>query len=71
MAKVDPPIRTSVTMKVYFLPIKSPNRPKNNAPNGRTTRPAAKVASVAKKAIAAFSFGKNWEEIIVARLPKI
>ena len=71
MANVAPPMRISVTMKVYFRPIISPIRPKNNAPNGRTTKPAAKVAKVAKKEAVAFSFGKNWVEIILAKLPKI
>ena len=71
MAKVAPPINISVTMKVYFRPIKSPNLPKNKAPNGRTTKPAAKVAKVDRKAAVGFSFGKNWVEIIVARLPKM
>ena len=71
MAMVEPPINTSVIMKVYLRPIISPILPKTNAPNGRTTKPAEKVANVAKKAAAGFSFGKNSVEIIVARLPKI
>jgi hypothetical protein len=58
-------------MKVYFLPIKSPNLPKNNEPNGLTIKPAANVAKVARKAAVGFSFGKNWVEIMVAKLPKI
>ena len=48
--KVEPPINNNVTMKVYFLPIMSPNLPKNKAPKGLTTKPAAKVARVDKKA---------------------
>ena len=58
-------------MKVYFLPIKSPNLPKKIAPNGRTTKPAANVASVDKKAATGFSDGKNLVEITTAKLPKI
>ena len=41
---VEPPIMDSVRRNVYFLPMRSPMLPKNNAPNGRTTKPAAKVA---------------------------
>ena len=58
-------------MKVNFRPIKSPNLPKNKAPNGRTTKPAAKVAKVERKAAVSFPGGKNLMEIIVAKLPKI
>ena len=58
-------------MKVYFLPIKSPNLPKNKAPNGLTTKPAAKVASVAKKAAVGFVSGKNFVEITMAKLPNM
>lgn len=57
-------------MKVYLRPIKSPKRPKNNAPNGRTTNPAANVASVDKNPAVGLSVGKNLVEIIVAKLPK-
>ena len=71
MAKVEPPISSSVIMKVYFRPIRSPNLPKNNAPNGRITRPAEKVAKVARNAAVGFSFGKKRVETIVARLAKI
>jgi hypothetical protein len=56
--KVAPPINNKVTIKVYFLPIKSPNLPKKKAPNGRTTNPAAKVASVDKNAAVGLSVGK-------------
>ncbi|MNX91207.1 hypothetical protein D3C86_1232800 [compost metagenome] len=58
-------------MKVYLRPIKSPNRPKNKAPNGRTTKPAAKVANVDRKAAVGLSAGKNLVEITTARLPKM
>ena len=71
MATVEPPINTSVIIKVYLRPIISPILPNTNAPNGRTTRPAEKVANVARKAATGFSFGKNCVEIIVAKLPKI
>ena len=71
MANVAPPISTMVSMNVNFRPIRSPNRPKNKAPNGRTSMPAAKVARVAKKAAVGLPDGKNFVEMIVARLPKI
>ena len=48
-----------VTKKVYFLPIISPNLPKNKAPKGLTTNPAANVASVDKNAAVGLSAGKN------------
>jgi hypothetical protein len=62
---------TSVTRKVYFRPMRSPRRPKKSAPNGRTTNPAANVAKVDKKAAVGFSEGKNFVEIVVAKLPKM
>ena len=58
-------------MNVYLRPIKSPNLPKNNAPNGRTTNPAANVANVDKNAAVGLSGGKNFVESNVAKLPKI
>ena len=66
-----PPINNNVTINVYFLPIKSPKRPKNNAPKGRTTKPAANVANVDKKAAVGLSEGKNLVEITTAKLPKM
>ena len=71
IAKVEPPISNSVIMKVYFLPTRSPNLPKNKAPNGRITRPAEKVAKVARNAAVGLSFGKKRVEIIVAKLAKM
>ena len=47
-------------MNVYFLPIKSPNLPKKRAPKGRTTNPAAKVASVDKNAAVGLYEVKNF-----------
>jgi hypothetical protein len=69
--KVDKPISTSVTRKVYFLPIRSPSLPKNNAPKGRTTNPAANVARVDSNAAVGLPEGKNFVEMMVARLPKM
>src|SRR5690606_30996579 len=62
---------TNVTIKVYFLPMISPNQSKNNAPKGRTTKPAAKVAKVDKKAAVGLSAGKNLVEMTTDKLPKI
>src|SRR3546814_14630667 len=70
MRKVDPPINRRVSKKVNFLPAISPKRPNTIAPNGRTTKPTAKSASVERKAAVGFSSGKNLVARIVARLPK-
>ena len=58
-------------MKVYFLPIKSPKRPKNIAPKGRTTKPAANVARIDKNPAVGLSAGKNFVAITAAKLPNI
>jgi hypothetical protein len=60
-------------MNVYFLPIRSPRRPKNKAPKGLTIKPAANVANVERNESVSFPGpdGKNFVEIIVARLPKM
>jgi hypothetical protein len=68
---VERPIITSVTRKVYFLPIRSPSLPKKRAPKGRTTKPAAKVARVLSNAAVGLVEGKNLVEMMVARLPKM
>jgi hypothetical protein len=47
-----------VTKKVYFLPIRSPKRPKNKAPNGRTIKPAAKASNAKINAEPGSSFEK-------------
>lgn len=56
---------------MYLRPIRSPNLPKNKAPNGLTTNPAANVASVDRKAAVGLSEGKNLVEMTIDRLPKI
>lgn len=40
---VDAPITRIVIRNVYLRPTRSPMRPKKSAPNGRTTKPTAKV----------------------------
>ena len=47
IANVENPMMERVTRKAYFRPTKSPMRPKNNAPKGRTRKPTAKVARYA------------------------
>ena len=71
IAKVEPPIITRVKRKVYLRPIRSPNLPNTNAPNGLTINPAAKVASVDSKAAVGLVLGKNWLANTVARLPNM
>ena len=44
MTKVEKPMIESVTIKAYLRPTRSPMRPKNSAPKGRTRKPTAKVA---------------------------
>ena len=68
---VAPPMSSNVTMNVYLRPIISPRRPKNNAPNGRTTNPAAKVASVERKAAVGLPSGKNLVASTTASDPKM
>ena len=69
--KVENPMIKSVTRKVYFLPMISPSLPKNSAPKGLTTNPAAKVARVERNAAVGLSAGKNLVAKTTARLPKI
>jgi len=48
-----------VTRNVNFRPMMSPIRPKNAAPNGRTAKPAPKVASDERSAATSLPGGKN------------
>ena len=48
---------SSVSMNAYLRPTMSPMRPKTSAPNGRTAKPAAKVASHLSSEIVAFASG--------------
>src|SRR5262245_23209464 len=59
MKKVPTPMSVIVMMKVYLRPTRSPSRPKNNAPNGRTAKPAAKASNVKMKAAVGFHAGKE------------
>ncbi len=56
---VEPPIKTKVSKKVYFLPIKSPNLPKTNAPKGRTKKPCSKNGQCTQQCSSIISFGKK------------
>ncbi|MEY3232360.1 MAG: hypothetical protein RL689_2449 [Planctomycetota bacterium] len=71
MAHVEPPISRSVTRKACLRPTMSPKAPKKIAPKGRTTKPVAKVASVARRATVSLPLGKNDAEMIVASDPKM
>jgi hypothetical protein len=62
---------TSVSKKVYLRPTKSPSLPKKSAPNGLTTNPAAKVASVDKSARVGLPAGKNLVAMMAAKLPNM
>jgi len=44
MDAVEKPMMVRVRMKAILRPSRSPSRPKNNAPKGRTRKPTAKVA---------------------------
>ena len=46
MTAVAPPMISSVMRNAYLRPTRSPMRPKNKAPNGRTMNPTAKVDKV-------------------------
>ena len=48
---------SSVIMKAYFRPTRSPIRPKTIAPNGRTANPTANVASHFSSEIVEFDAG--------------
>ena len=66
---VDRPMIMIVSRNVNLRPVRSPNRPKNAAPNGRTAKPAPKVASDARSAAVSLPGGKNCEEKNAARTP--
>jgi hypothetical protein len=58
-----------VRRKVNLRPVRSPSRPKNAAPNGRTAKPAPNVAREARRAAVSLPFGKNCVEKNAARTP--
>jgi hypothetical protein len=62
---------SSVIRNAILRPVMSPIRPNTRAPRGRTANPTAKVARVFRNAAVGFPPGKNWVEMIVARLPKM
>ena len=69
MQNVPRPISVMVMRKVYLRPIRSPSRPKNSAPNGRTTNPAAKASSVKMNAADGLTPAKNCAARIGASVP--
>ena len=66
---VDRPMIVIVSRNVNFRPVRSPIRPKNAAPKGRTAKPAPKVASDARSAAVSLPLGKNCVEKNAARTP--
>ena len=67
--KVDKPMITMVTRKVYLRPIMSPSRPNTSAPNGRTRKPAANAISEAMNAAVGSRAAKNCFAMIAASDP--
>nr|WP_268961183.1 hypothetical protein [Nonomuraea cypriaca] len=53
------PIRTSVMIRTFFLPIRSPKCPKNAPPRGRTRKPTANVANELIVPVVLSNCGKN------------
>src|SRR4029453_6572784 len=58
-AAVEAPITTIVIRNVYLRPTRSPIRPKNRAPKGRTRKPAAYATKEDSSAAAALPGGKK------------
>jgi hypothetical protein len=58
-----------VIRKVYLRPIRSPRRPKNSAPKGRTAKPAAKASRVKMNAAEGLTPAKNCAARIGASVP--
>ena len=57
IAAVEPPMISSVVRNANLRPTRSPSRPKKSAPNGRTAKPTANVASVLRKLAVALPGG--------------
>src|ERR1700691_6404766 len=67
--RVASPIRNMDIRKVYLRPTKSPRRPKNAAPTGRTTNPTANAIRANMNPVASSMPEKNCFEIVAAREP--
>jgi hypothetical protein len=67
--KVEVPMITMVTRKVYLRPTRSPRRPKTSAPKGRTRKPAAKASRAKMLRVFGSNWLKNFAPMITARLP--
>jgi hypothetical protein len=59
MRKVAPPTRSSVVMRTFFRPIRSPKWPKNRPPSGRAMNPTPNVANATSVPTAGSRSGKN------------
>ena len=60
---------TIVIRKVYLRPIRSPRRPKNKAPKGRTRKPAANASKANTLRVASGNDEKNWAPMMAASEP--
>ena len=66
---VDRPMITIVTRKVYLRPTRSPKRPNNSAPNGRTKKPAANASKAKMNPVVSLTPEKNCFEITAESEP--
>ena len=66
---VDMPMMRMVIRKVYLRPIMSPSRPNNNAPKGRTMKPAANASRAKMKAEPGSRPAKNFFAMMAASEP--
>ncbi len=67
--KVEAPMITMVTRKVYLRPTKSPRRPNTSAPKGRTRKPAAKASRAKMLRVVSSNIEKNFTPMIAASDP--
>ena len=67
--KVETPMMTMVIRNVYLRPIRSPSRPKNRAPNGRTRKPAANASNAKTLRVASGNDEKNCAPMMAASEP--
>ena len=71
MAKVEPPIRVTVTRKAPLRPTRSPIRPNTRAPRGRKANPTPNRARAANRPAVSLRPAKKTLEMTPVRLPKM
>ena len=59
IAAVEPDISRTVTAKTRLRPTRSPSRPKNAPPSGRSANATAKTANVSRTPLAGLEEAKN------------